>query len=316
MFAAAANDRLEKGSLIEAALVASGATEPAVLERYRAQFESLRDQLLLHHLLPGEGRGEGDTLEKIHLIHHLLHTQLLERYDASATDLGGTFDTGTYNCASATLLFVALAGRIDLKASGIELPGHVRAIVAGEDARYEVEVTCPAWGQAVRRTEPSSAGKRQSKNSAASMGWLGSTEGSPQRVETGGSAALDPSHPSAVAEESQREDRPGREVLPAGLVAMVYYNRGVDAFNDRRFGDAVEVNRKALLLDPENRAARGNLLASVNNWALALCDAGHYGEAQSLLAAGRRFDPTHEAFFTNAAHVERVSTQAHANSSI
>ena len=105
-------------------------------------------------------------------------------------------------------------------------------------------------------------------------------------------------------------------MTPQGLVAMVYYNRGVDAFNDRRFADAVEANRKALLLDPENRMARGNLLASVNNWSLALCDAGHYAEARSLLAEGRRFDPTHEAFATNAAHVERVSRQAPANPSI
>src|SRR5262249_47357256 len=91
----------------------------------------------------------------------------------------------------------------------------------------------------------------------------------------------------------------GRVVSPLGLVAMIYYNRGVYAFNERRFAESLSANRRALLLDPDDKMARGNLLAAVNNWALALCDAGYYPEAERLLAAGQQFEPNHATFTHN-----------------
>ncbi len=91
---------------------------------------------------------------------------------------------------------------------------------------------------------------------------------------------------------------------------MIYYNRGIDAFNDRRYADAVALNRKALLLDAENKSARGNLLASINNWSLALADAGQFDAAEALLAAGRKFDPNHAAFAHNAAHIQQQRLQS------
>ena len=91
---------------------------------------------------------------------------------------------------------------------------------------------------------------------------------------------------------------------------MIYYNRGVDAVYHGRYAEAVAANRKALLLDPNNATARGNLLAAVNNWSLALADAGRFNEAQRLLAAGRRYAPDHLPFVHNATHIQRMQTQA------
>ena len=87
---------------------------------------------------------------------------------------------------------------------------------------------------------------------------------------------------------------------------MIYYNRGIDAFNERRFGDAIAANRRALMLDSDNQIARGNLMAAANNWALALCDAGYFAEAERLLTDGQQFDPGHLAFAHNAAHVQQM----------
>jgi hypothetical protein len=53
------------------------------------------------------------------------------------------------------------------------------------------------------------------------------------------------------------------------------YNQGIDAFHTSDFAAAIAANRKALLLDSNNAKARGNLLAAVNNWALALCQTGN-----------------------------------------
>ena len=91
---------------------------------------------------------------------------------------------------------------------------------------------------------------------------------------------------------------------------MIYYNRGVDAFYHRHFDQAVAANRKALLMDPNNLAARGNLLAAVNNWALTLAATGRFNEAENLLAAGSRFAPEHLPFQHNAAHVQRMQAQS------
>jgi tetratricopeptide (TPR) repeat protein len=211
----------------------------------------------------------------MHQIHHVLHHLLLRTYDANATDLATTFDTGVYNCASATLLYVALAGEVGLNARAVELPGHVRVEVNAGDDRYEIEITCPTWPDAVRRLSPS-----------------------PLAGEGRG--------------EGDAEGKNRREVSALGLVAMIYYNRGIDAFYDHRYAEAVAANRRALLLDPDNGAARGNLLAAVNNWALALGDAGRYADAESLLAAGLRYDPTHAPFIHNAAHVQQLWSQSQA----
>ena len=109
--------------------------------------------------------------------------------------------------------------------------------------------------------------------------------------------------------DSYQSQASGRVIPPMGVVAMIYYNRGVDAFNERRFGESLAANRRALLLDPEDKTARGNMLAAVNNWALALCDAGYFAEAERLLADGQQFEPSHATFAHNAAHVLQVWTQ-------
>ena len=278
LFSDAAGGKIDGHSLVDAALVACGVNDPVSLQRCRATYSAAR--ALLIRSTSGSGNKSNDAISKIELIHRTLHQNLLRGgYDANATDLAETLEIGVYNCASATLLFVALAADAGLDATAVELPGHVRAVIETGAGRYEVEVTCPKWPDAMGRAE-----------------LVAQYPLTPTR-STGLTAGLSP---------GERE----REVSAAGLLAMIYYNRGVDAFTERRFAEAVAVNRRALLLDPENRLAYGNLLAAVNNWALALCDAGYFTAAETLLAAGQKFDPNHLAFTHNAAHVRQVWAQS------
>ncbi|HEY2883183.1 MAG TPA: hypothetical protein VGJ15_12135, partial [Pirellulales bacterium] len=276
LFADLAQGRLEHYSLLEAALVASGVKDLSALDQYDRKFSAVRDEV--RQQLANLSGGTPDEIERqIKQIHFLLHQRLLAGgYDANATNLGETLDTGVYNCASATLLFVALASDLGLQAGAVELPGHVRAVVTCGREQFEIEVTCPQWPQAMRRTAVQTASV---DNTGASAG-----------LQTDGQ----------------------RPVSWFGLIAMIYYNRGVDAFQNRQFAAAIAANRRALLLDSANQTARGNLLAAVNNWALALCDAGDYAEAEALLTAGRKFDPAHQPFIHNAAHVEHQWAQAQA----
>ena len=100
LFADASDGRFDEHSLIDAALVACGDDNPAAVSRYRRQFAAVCDELRQANIPTADIAGQ------IELIHRLLHQRLLHGgYDANATDLAGTFDTGIYNCASATLLF-------------------------------------------------------------------------------------------------------------------------------------------------------------------------------------------------------------------
>jgi tetratricopeptide (TPR) repeat protein len=93
-------------------------------------------------------------------------------------------------------------------------------------------------------------------------------------------------------------------------VAVIYYNRGVDLLRENRFAEAVSANVRALRLDPDNEAATGNLLASINNWSLALAAEGKFSDAIALLNRGLAAAPDHEPFHANQRHVYRTWIQA------
>ena len=94
-----------------------------------------------------------------------------------------------------------------------------------------------------------------------------------------------------------------REVSPIQMAAMIYYNRGVDLLGEKRFAEAAAANAKALRLDPTNATARGNLLATINNWSIDLGDRGQYAEAVGLLRQGLAMDARFAAFAQNYVHV-------------
>ncbi len=84
---------------------------------------------------------------------------------------------------------------------------------------------------------------------------------------------------------------------------MIYYNRGVDLLTEKRFAEAAAANAKSLRLDPNNLTARGNLLATINNWSIQLGDTGHFAEAVDLLRQGLAIDRKFDAFAQNYVHV-------------
>jgi tetratricopeptide (TPR) repeat protein len=264
LFADAVEGSLDEFAVLDAALVACGDENSLTIDRCRKTFDAVCSEVRQSAV------SALTTLDLAEIIHRTLHQRLLGGgYDANATDLAETLRSGTYNCASATVLWIALARELKLEVHAVEMPGHVRVVVQCDGQFEEIEATCPRWPEAMRSISPLSPG-----------------------VRAGGT-------------------RPERAITSSGLLAMIYYNRGIDAFNDRQYADAVALNRGALRLDPDNQTARGNLLASINNWALALGDIGQFDAAERLLAAGRNFDPNHAAFAHNAAHIQqqRLQTQ-------
>jgi len=265
LFADAADGRWDEHSLVGAALVASGVVDPEAISRYQRQLARLAGEL------EQSGTVSGSPAEKARAVFEFMHGRILHGgYQLDTTDLSVVFDQGRFNCVSASVLFNCLAARFGLRACGLEIPGHAMSRLILPDGTLDVETTCPAWFRLM--DDP----QKQAELIERILG-------------------LRPGQGSSPAEP--------REVTDVGLVAMIYYNRGVDLLGERQFARAVAANAKALRLDPASTTARGNLLATINNWAIDLDSQGRHAEAIDLLRKGISLDPDYETFKINYVYI-------------
>lgn len=265
LFADAADGRLDEFSPLGAALVASGTADAGDLLRYERKGAALAD-LLRSSGAPGE-----TPRQRAETVFEFMHRRVLAGgYDLKNTDLRRTLDAGYYNCVTATVLFNYLADELGLDGRGLQMPGHAMSRLMLADGPLDVETTCPRWFQL--KDSPAA-------QTAAAAGTIGA---------------------AAAADRTK-----ARLVSPIQLAAMIYYNRGIDLLAEGRFAEAVAANQNALRLDPANDTARGNLLASINNWSIELGNRGRHAEAAALLRQGMALDPRFEAFAQNFAHVHR-----------
>lgn len=182
-----------------------------------------------------------------------LHEEILDGgFAADCHAIERTLRTGEYNCLSGTLLYVGLAERCGVAARAVLAPSHVYARATIGGISQDIETTLPNWyGESPLQ-------RRQLLAAAV-----------------GGDASAGRT----------------RAISPVELLAVVYYNRGVEAFARRDFAGSAASNLAALKLDPQNAPAADNLLAAVNNWALQAAKRGDAKTAALLLDRGRRVDP-------------------------
>ncbi|MBN2476213.1 MAG: tetratricopeptide repeat protein [Pirellulales bacterium] len=263
LFCDASDGRLDAFSLLGAALIASGVQSAETLQRYESRQAAWIDELCRMNEPAGSPR------QQAQVVLEFMHERILQGgYSLDSTDLRAVLDEGRYNCVSASVLFQSLAGEVGLGVCGLEIPGHAMSRVALPDAAIDVETTCPRWFR----------------------------------------LSGDPRHLAEMVQETigrdPAEDRSqAREISPVQMTAMIYYNRGVDFLAKGQFHQAAAANAKALWLDPASATARGNLLATVNNWAIALGTSQHYAEAIVLLRRGLAIDPLYAPFEVNYVHV-------------
>ncbi|NQT40635.1 MAG: hypothetical protein HQ581_24290 [Planctomycetes bacterium] len=266
LLADADDGRLDEHRLVAAALIAGGVDRSDVLESNLRRWDALA--------------AESDRLcdtadpprQRARVIFEFLHRRVLRGgYQIDCTDLRVPLADGRFNCVSATVLYCCLAERHGLVAHGLEAPGHVLCRLALPEGPLDVETTCPRW--------------------------LGPRQDSPQRSETNER----PEEGGVVMESA--DDTPRRLLSDVQLIAMIYYNRGADLLARKQFALAVAANAMALRLDPASTAARGNLLASLNNWSVDLSTSGRFAEALEPLEQGWRVDDRYAPFATNFVHV-------------
>ena len=272
LFADAADGKLDEFSPFQAALVAGGVDDLDTLHRYEQKAKALVEEFRR------SGKQSGIPRRQAEAIFEFMHRRVLHGgYDLAYTDLRRMMDEGRFNCVSATVLFNYLAGEVGLDCRGLEMPGHAMSRIVLSDGNLDVETTCPSWFRFGKGDSPIFAPQKSGQS---------------------------PSNASPIC-APQKSGQSPQEVTPIQLAAMIYYNCGVDFLAAKQFSQAAAANAKALRLDPSNATARGNLLATINNWSIELGNARHFAEAADLLRQGMTMDAKFAAFSQNYAHVQR-----------
>ena len=267
---AATNIAEPRGSKLVRAVLRAGGNSAAEPRQAECDFRSFAGQLR------ESGDVFGDERQRAEAIHRFVHEQILRgNYETSANDLGVTLAGGPFNCATASVLFLALAADFDLDARAVVVPGHVWCRVTDPRGTFDVETTCRGWFEVA-------ASER------ANM----------------------PSEMTQFMAEHQRRASIARVLDRPGLVAIFHYNRGVRYLKEQQFSAAATANLQALELDPRCAPAYDNLLATINNWSLALALQGERELGLGLLAAGLALAADYEPFRGNYRYLSRQRAAA------
>lgn len=225
--------RLDKFSLFEAALIASGADGKAELSKWLGMYGSVREQILA--TLPA-----GTATERLKAIHAAVHQFVLTGYyREAASDLRTALAIGDFNCLTSLLVCSDLCRAAGLNVQARMVRGHVFLSLEASPGRVlRVEPGTPQW--AVRALE-----KADGDRTLSDIELLGKFyyNHGVQRLQAGKyvegttllrtSLTLDPA------------DADARANLAAGL-----NNWAVEHCRAKRFHDAAALIEQGLLLDP------------------------------------------------------------------
>lgn len=290
LFEDATDGRWDLHSQLVAALIAGGVNEEARIRR----LEERVDEICLKLATKSQQENTPRSPERqADFVLRFLHANVLKGYQLSCSSVADTLEQGRYNCVTASVLFNCLARRIGLNAVAVETPGHAMSRVYHEGKSFDVETTCANWFELADAPEA-----RASATAAVTR------HVAPGRVPaTFASSSRTASSQSGNAADNGSGGDQRREVTPVELVATIYYNRGVEYLQQTHFDLAAEFNAKALYLDPKSHTAWGNLMATINNWSIALAGEDRFEEAIALLDRGIKMDPEYTTFLANHLHV-------------
>ncbi|MDR0871768.1 MAG: tetratricopeptide repeat protein [Planctomycetaceae bacterium] len=277
----AADGKWDNFTLFTAAAVAEGFRDADKISVY----ESKMNRIVANVNAAQNGNTSVSPKALTRELFEAMHRDVLTQpYDINCTEISKVFETGHFNCVSATVLFNILADKAGLDVCALEMPGHALSRVKFGAESMNVETTCSSWFELQNETSR--------KNAVMERAATAPAVGNPS-VATADSAAT-------LNEVSKNL----REITPVQLIATIYYNKGVDFHAQKRYAEAAVANVKALQLDPNSETAWGNLMAAINNWAIEIVtDTKRYDLAAALLDQGAYLDPTYEKFQANQLHV-------------
>lgn len=260
LFADARDGKLDEWSFGEAALLASGVLAADRRKAYLARLAAIEADARKATEAAKSPFERGAALLKF------LHAgPMAKGYAAAQTDVSTILDTGRFNCVSSAALYNILGRRLGLDVRAVEVPDHAFSIVYDGTAHADVETT-------------TAAGFNPARNKAAQ-------------------AEFEKLTGFAYIPDSHRDRR--REVGELGLLAIVYYNHGVELTRQKRHPEALLAYFRALSLDAEFASAVQNALAVLANWGVDLARQRKFEEAVTVAGMGLELAPQDAALVNN-----------------
>jgi tetratricopeptide (TPR) repeat protein len=239
--------RFRKWSFADAALLVSGVGDPAKRKEYGAKIDALAAEA--KSALTGT---DGVESKGEGLLRWLHAKALAGGYVAGQTDLPPVLDRNQFNCVSSAVLYNVLAKRLGLDARGIQVPDHAFSVVYDGTRHFDVETTTDRGFNPLR--DKAAVAEFESRTGFT------------------------------YVPDTDRDQR--REVTDAGMLAMVYFNHGVDHFQAGKFPAALAAFFRALSLDRDLASATKNALLTLAAWGVTEGAAGRFAEAQAILRTG------------------------------
>jgi hypothetical protein len=284
MLSDAADGQLDRYSLLDASLLASGVRDEAELASARDRLDSLWlevGQPLIEKLPPD------DQIKAIFAATHRL--VLTGAYKAECTEVHRTLTSGDYNCVTATIVYLELCRRHGLVGSAVAVPGHVYCRLHGS-TDLDIQTTCKEWLD-VR------AGKAKSATATALAKQLAAQTAAPRQL-TGvqllgkiyynrGVSLLEQHHYAeaiALLKTSLQLD-PFDGPAHNNLLAA-HNNWALQLCDAGDYAAAAEKLAHGRAIDSEYVPLQTNDLYVHQKWVLHLCDQGKYSGALDLLEQG------------------------------
>ena len=268
-------------SLMEAAVIASRPATAADANRLVHIYDNIEFHLLQQTRLVDAREdltlNERELL-KAETILNFMHQNITHEYSLEGTTMTNLLEYGRFNCVTGSILYCSLAEKAGLNVTAVELPGHAMCwVYLSSGEKLEVETTCASWFR--YRNDPETQRKVICKLIR---------DASPDKKD--------------LSDQMLLHDVP-QPISDKRLIAKIYYNRGVDLLSINDYAGALEANAIAFCLDQHSKTTFGNLLATMNNWAIALCNQDQFEQAAALLRMGLAHEPSYPPFQNNHTHV-------------
>lgn len=268
-------------SLMEAAIIASRPSTAADANRLVHIYDNIEFHLLKKTQLADQRQDltlHERELLKAEMILDFMHQNITHEYRLEGTTMTNLLEHGRFNCVTGSILYCSLAEKAGLNVTAVELPGHAMCwVYLSNGEKLEVETTCASWFR--YRNDPETQRKVICKLIR---------DASPHLKDQTDQMLLH-QVPQPISDKR--------------LIAKIYYNRGVDLLGINDFAGALEANAIAYCLDPQSKTTFGNLLATMNNWAIVLCNQKQFEQAAALLRTGLAHEPSYPPFQNNHTHV-------------
>jgi tetratricopeptide (TPR) repeat protein len=253
LFDDAKDGKLDDWSFAEAALVSSGVLDRANRQKYLARLEAIEAEARKVVAKSATPFDKGRALLK-----YLHAGPMAKGYRSEQTDVTGIVDTGTFNCVSSATLYNIIGRRLGFDCRAIEVPEHAFSIIYDGTKHADVETT-------------TAEGFNPSRDRAAQSEFTKLTG-------------------FVYVPETNRNQR--REVDEVGLVAITYYNHGVELTRNKRYHEALLAYFRAMSLDKEFDSAVKNALSVLANWSVELAKEKKFNEAVGVISTGLELAPS------------------------